>query len=1036
MPVRSTEAHRALEQLEAFHAALTRPSDSDLRCAIERVIGLFKTNLFQALLDIQDFYDNTLINERVPLDLKTLETKKLAEKWETNPPFSTGKSSLFGEGQQRRPPPPPIFPSTYAATSNGLPYTNGVGGGDTNEPLTTKTTSQHSYSYHEQSRHLTKDGWQTSEYKTKTLDTPGSFQTETVSNVGLIDDQGREWEIDDVVLEKNQFGLGFSISGGKDHSTGPEIRVTDISPGGAVARDGRIQVGDIILKVNTTETVNVQHQVAVDALKSSGSVVRLLVKRLKPPLATAETFRSSPIEPLSRISPVSLSASNFNIGTSPPIVPSHQQPIISEAIRDLERKPGVKRMELIKMLNADGRSKGLGFSIAGGVGNQHIPGDDGIFVTRIIEGSPAYFDGRLQKGDQILAVDNIIFNNVTHQFAVQTLKNTGERASLLYMKNPHPELPLDGRQLDESDRSRSLQTFETIGGGITSPTAADSHSIGGGFSSTTQQLKQPQFDVPRLVRLRKLDTGLGFNIVGGENEEPIYISHILPGGAADLNGNIKKGDVLLRVNDVDLSRATHAQAAQTLKAIPLYSEVQLLLKYRPLDFQNFEQKLERLKAEMILMQQQQQLQQPYIQQQQQTDFYVRALFDNEPSRDTGLPHRSLSFRYGDILHVLNATDDDWWTARRVMDNLSGEEGPEGIIPSRKRVEKRERQRRKQVNFNAGSQSLGRNSTTSGASAAGLGGMEGRRGSRSQLSFSRKFPFVKSTEKLNEYNSDGAERRYRRLREKASATNYPSTSTADPSYIVSDSEANQNTRSRRNKREENEEKSKENQQKIKKRHSQHWNYALVDEPIHSYKIVQMKQISYIRPVIILGALKDRINDELVTQNPERFSSCVPHTSRPVRDGEVNGRDYYFVTKAEMERDIKNNLFIEAGQFQNNLYGTSIAAVREVADSGRHCILDVSGNAIRRLQDAARIYPISIFVKPFSYQQLRDWSDQQLTDEDALKQYERCQRQEQNFGDLFTSIITGQTADEIYARVLRIINEQSSNDIWVPTNEQLP
>lgn len=93
----------------------------------------------------------------MPLDLKTLETKKLAEKWETNPPFSIGKSSLFGEGQQRRPPPPPIFPSTYAATSNGLPYTNGVGGGDTTEPLTTKTTSQHSYSYHEQSRHLVRE---------------------------------------------------------------------------------------------------------------------------------------------------------------------------------------------------------------------------------------------------------------------------------------------------------------------------------------------------------------------------------------------------------------------------------------------------------------------------------------------------------------------------------------------------------------------------------------------------------------------------------------------------------------------------------------------------------------------------------------------------------------------------------------------------------------------------------------------------------------------------------------------------------------
>lgn len=116
-------------------------------------------------------------------------------------------------------------------------------------------------------------------------------------------------------------------------------------------------------------------------------------------MATAETFRSSPIEPLSRISPVSLSASNFNIGTSPPIVPSHQQPIISEAIRDLERKPGVKRMELIKvflnfskylfkifkMLNADGRSKGLGFSIAGGVGNQHIPGLVCLNLVKIIK---------------------------------------------------------------------------------------------------------------------------------------------------------------------------------------------------------------------------------------------------------------------------------------------------------------------------------------------------------------------------------------------------------------------------------------------------------------------------------------------------------------------------------------------------------------------------------------------------------------------------------------------------------------------------
>lgn len=48
--------------------------------------------------------------------------------------------------------------------------------------------------------------------------------------------------------------------------------------------------------------------------------------------------------------------------------------------------------------------EGLGFSIAGGAGNQHVPGDNSIYVTKIIEGGAAHRDGRLQIGDKILAV--------------------------------------------------------------------------------------------------------------------------------------------------------------------------------------------------------------------------------------------------------------------------------------------------------------------------------------------------------------------------------------------------------------------------------------------------------------------------------------------------------------------------------------------------------------------------------------------------------------------------------------------------------
>lgn len=45
---------------------------------------------------------------------------------------------------------------------------------------------------------------------------------------------------------------------------------------------------------------------------------------------------------------------------------------------------------------------------------------------------------------------------------------------------------------------------------------------------------------PRIVLLRKADGGLGFNIVGGEDGEPIYVSHVLPGGVADLSGDVRK----------------------------------------------------------------------------------------------------------------------------------------------------------------------------------------------------------------------------------------------------------------------------------------------------------------------------------------------------------------------------------------------------------------------------------------------------------------------------------------------------------------
>jgi guanylate kinase len=204
-------------------------------------------------------------------------------------------------------------------------------------------------------------------------------------------------------------------------------------------------------------------------------------------------------------------------------------------------------------------------------------------------------------------------------------------------------------------------------------------------------------------------------------------------------------------------------------------------------------------------------------------------------------------------------------------------------------------------------------------------------------------------------------------------------------------------------------------------------------ILSYEAVEQQQLNYVRPVIVLGALKDRINDDLVTRNPERFSSCVPHTSRHPRENEINGRDYHFVTKEQMEEEVRRNQFIEAGQYMGNLYGTSINSVREVAEQGRHCILDVSGNAITRLQSAG-LYPIALLIKPTGVQQLLEW-DRQISEDDAHKQLQRIHMIEQEFGSLFTAIIQGYTPDDIASRVRTVISEHSRSLIWVPTLEQL-
>ncbi|GMR31920.1 hypothetical protein PMAYCL1PPCAC_02115 [Pristionchus mayeri] len=958
---RSEDAHRALEQIEDFHLQLRDPRDDELRRSIESLIKCFKDNLFSALLELQDLYDYTLLNSSKQQNDKIREVRRLVELWQGRPPIGSGANlhlNVSGGGTTSS------LGGRRSALDDRIGYIDsGIGGTPSTGLNGNSHHQQSSYSsshvVRETSRQLTSDGWNTHETVSRTMETPGGVHTETTTRNGMIDEHGRHWEVEDIVLEKGKTGLGFSITGGTDQADAmgdTAVYVTQIIDGGAAAADGRMQRNDQILAVNSTDCSHVPHAVVVTALKNAGNIVKL---RLRRPRREMESTSASLLPPLSSTlgGRSSLHGSSSALFQSPsmggvpsyppPPPPAHHSSFTSipvhrstAEIDRLARQPGVQRIDLYKT------SGGLGFSIAGGVGNEHVPGDTGIYVTKIIDNSAAAHDGRLRVGDRIVAVDETSLENVSHEYAVNVLKNTGTRVQLLYVKNPHPEINF-GENTSFGMNTTPIRPGSVHGYGDRSFESSQQM----GYNQETPVYQPQQMEIPlhpRKTGLVKGSQGLGFNIVGGEEGEPIYISYVLPGGVADLSGQVRKGDVLLEVNGVSLHNATHAQAAECLKNAT--NPVTLGLHYRPQEYQEFEDKIERLRADLIRNNTPAAILPKQL--------YVKALFENEPSREDGAPHRAMAFGYGDILHVTNDTDPDWWTARKVADN--GDEGPEGVIPSKRRVEKREKQRRKRVtvreNEISGSQSLGRNATMGG-------GMEGRRGSKSQLSFSRKFPFVKSTDRLNE---------------------------------MTDQEL-----------------------------------SVTDEPVHSYVPVDQQQRTYVRPVIVLGALKDKINDELVTRHPDRFGSCVPHTSRAPRDSEVHGRDYHFVSKAQMEEDVRNNLFIEAGQFQNNLYGTSIASVKEVAQLGRHCILDVSGNAIRRLQSIANIHPIAIFVKPASPAQIMDWERGAMNEDEAHAQFQRCQRIEQSFGDLFTQVIShAHSFEEIVQRVLHTISVESRPTIWVP------
>ncbi|KAM4787998.1 disks large homolog 2 isoform 3-T3 [Cyanocitta cristata] len=1010
MPVKKKDTDRALVLLEEYCKKLRKPEEQQLKKAIRKVMGIFKSSLFQALLDIQEFYEVTLLNSQKSYEQKIEEANQVAEKWEKTTsatdhenlqkkqePAASNRSE--GPGQCHEHKENTTFENYVVdmKTKKGQEEENPTGRGLQLGPFPEmEWTNTQKYRYQDEDAphdhtlprlthevrgpelvHVSEKNLSQIENvhgyvlqshisPLKASPAPIIVNTDTLDTIPYVNGTEIEYEFEEITLERGNSGLGFSIAGGTDNphiGDDPGIFITKIIPGGAAAEDGRLRVNDCILRVNEVDVSEVSHSKAVEALKEAGSIVRLYVRRRRPILET------------------------------------------------------VVEIKLFK------GPKGLGFSIAGGVGNQHIPGDNSIYVTKIIDGGAAQKDGRLQVGDRLLMVNNYSLEEVTHEEAVAILKNTSDvvylkvgKPTTIYMTDPYgpPDIthsysppmenhilssgnngtleykaslapispgrysPIPKHMLVEDDYTRPPEpVYSTVNKLCDKPPSPRHYSPVECDKSFLLTAPYPHYHVgllpdseitshsqhstatrpptvslqrtisvegePRKIILHKGSTGLGFNIVGGEDGEGIFVSFILAGGPADLSGELQRGDQILSVNGIDLRGATHEQAAAALKGAG--QTVTIIAQYQPEEYARFEAKIHDLREQM--MNHSMSSGSGSLRTNQKRSLYVRAMFDYDKSKDSGLPSQGLSFKYGDILHVINASDDEWWQARRVT--LEGDSEEMGVIPSKRRVERKERARLKTVKFNAKPGVIDAKGDIPGLGDDGYG-----------------------TKTLKHVSSN-----------------------------ASDSESS---------------------------------YRGQEDCILSYEPVTRQEINYTRPVIILGPMKDRINDDLISEFPDKFGSCVPHTTRPKRDYEVDGRDYHFViSREQMEKDIQEHKFIEAGQYNDNLYGTSVQSVRFVAERGKHCILDVSGNAIKRLQ-VAQLYPIAIFIKPKSWEPLMEMN-KRLTEEQAKKTYDRAIKLEQEFGEYFTAIVQGDSLEDIYNQCKLVIEEQSGPFIWIPSKEKL-
>ncbi|XP_025025511.1 MAGUK p55 subfamily member 6 isoform X3 [Python bivittatus] len=197
----------------------------------------------------------------------------------------------------------------------------------------------------------------------------------------------------------------------------------------------------------------------------------------------------------------------------------------------------------------------------------------------------------------------------------------------------------------------------------------------------------------------------------------------------------------------------------------------------------------------------------------------------------------------------------------------------------------------------------------------------------------------------------------------------------------------------------------------------------------------------KTLVLIGAQgvgRRSLKNRFIVLNPTKFGTTVPFTSRKPRDDEKDGQAYRFVSRSEMEADIKAGRYLEHGEYEGNLYGTKIDSIIEVVQTGRTCILDVNPQALKVLR-TSEFMPYVVFIAAPELETLRAMhkavvdagiTTKLLTDTDLKKTVDESARIQRAYSHYFDLVIVNDNLDKAFEKLQTATEKLRMESQWVP------